>query len=94
MLVEVLGMLERGEPVSTGDKAIPTVCHPQWDHLAEVLAVLMGAIPQRADEYRFSSFPHSSPPETSTLYLPKTITPPSRTHLLVQAWLYAVFLLS
>lgn len=40
---EVLGMVERGEPMGTGDKAIPTVCHPQQDQvLAEVLAALMG----------------------------------------------------
>lgn len=42
---EVLGMTERGELVSTGDKAVPTVCHPQQDQvMAEVLAALMELI--------------------------------------------------
>lgn len=42
---EVLGMTERGEPVSTGDKAIPTFCHPRQNQvLGEVMAALMGAI--------------------------------------------------
>lgn len=42
---EVLGMMERGEPVSTGDKAIPTMCHPRQDQVqAEVLAALIRAI--------------------------------------------------
>lgn len=49
---------------------------------------------QTAEEYRSSSSPHSSPPETSLLDLPKTIPPPSRTHLLGHAWFYTNLLLS
>lgn len=92
---EVLGMVERGEPMGTGDKAIPTVSPTAGSGAGSGVGCTHGwQLSQTAEEYRSSSSPHSSPPETSLLDLPKTIPPPSRTHLLGHAWFYTDLLLS